>query len=192
MASIPREYLIQDGYGKYILRQAMQGIVNDQVLFDRRKKGFNASINTMFDFSDEETREVFVGGDSQLYDLIDRKKVLELFENPIQPNNYSKFLFSFLSTKIFLDESEKFDSSMDRNQPFEFTVGGRVISGWNEGIQLLNTGAKGTFIIPPDLAYGSKGAGGVIPPNATLIFDIELLEIDPSNHHDHSDPNHTH
>tara|TARA_Y100000588_G_scaffold395088_1_gene519742 strand:- start:8452 stop:9258 length:807 start_codon:yes stop_codon:yes gene_type:complete len=113
MASIPREYLIQDGYGKYILRQAMQGIVNEQVLFDRRKKGFNASINTIFDFNDEDVRECFIGGDSQLYDLIDRKKVSELFDNRTQLNNYSKFLFSVLSTKIFLDESEKFDASMD-------------------------------------------------------------------------------
>tara|TARA_B110000438_G_scaffold258731_1_gene267602 strand:+ start:1851 stop:2882 length:1032 start_codon:yes stop_codon:yes gene_type:complete len=96
----------------------------------------------------------------------------------------------------FLPNGVKFDSSYDRNQPFEFIVSGRVIKGWNEGIQLLNTGAKAKFVIPPDLAYGSRGAGGVIPPNATLIFEVELLEIDPvkDDHHghDHSDPNHSH
>ena len=95
----------------------------------------------------------------------------------------------------FLPNGVKFDSSYDRNQPFEFIVNGRVIKGWNEGIQLLNTGAKAKFVIPPNLAYGSKGAGGVIPPNTTLIFEVELLEIIKDPHmkdHDHSDPNHTH
>ena len=93
----------------------------------------------------------------------------------------------------FLLNGTKFDSSYDRNQPFEFIIGGRVIAGWNEGIQLLNQGAKAKFIIPPNLAYGPRGAGGVIPPNATLIFEVELLEIiDDPHMHDHSDPNHTH
>jgi len=77
----------------------------------------------------------------------------------------------------FLMDGNKFDSSVDRGTPFEFKLGGRVIKGWNEGIALLNTGAKAKFIIPPHLAYGPNGAGGVIPPNATLIFEVELLEI---------------
>ena len=81
----------------------------------------------------------------------------------------------------------------DKNNPIEFIVGAkRVIAGWEEGIQLLNIGAKAKFIIPPNLAYGPRGRGP-IPPNATLIFEIELLEILPEKHdHDHSDPNHTH
>ena len=86
-----------------------------------------------------------------------------------------------------------FDSSYERNQPFEFVLGiGRVIKGWDEGVALLNQGTKAKFIIPSNLAYGSRGAGGVIPPNATLIFEVELLDIKHNQHHDHSDPNHTH
>ena len=77
-----------------------------------------------------------------------------------------------------LTDGTKFDSSYDRNQPIDFPLGeGRVIKGWDEGIALLNVGSKATFIIPPDLAYGARGAGGVIPPNATLIFEVELVSI---------------
>ena len=71
-----------------------------------------------------------------------------------------------------------FDSSYKRNQPIEFTLGiGQVIKGWDEGISLLGLGDKATFIIPSELAYGQSGAGGVIPPNATLVFDVELVEL---------------
>ena len=94
----------------------------------------------------------------------------------------------------FLMDGTKFDSSYDRNQPFEFPIGQqKVIAGWDEGIALLNIGAKAKLVIPPHLAYGKRGAGGVIPPNATLIFDVELLNIQDAHHgHDHSDPNHHH
>lgn len=78
----------------------------------------------------------------------------------------------------WLTNGKKFDSSVDRGQPFEFSLGaGQVIKGWDEGVAGMKIGGKRQLKIPPEAGYGARGAGGVIPPNATLIFDVELIGV---------------
>ena len=78
----------------------------------------------------------------------------------------------------WLTNGQKFDSSVDRGEPFEFVLGrGQVIRGWDEGVATMQVGDKVRLTLPPELGYGARGAGGVIPPNATLVFEVELLGI---------------
>jgi FKBP-type peptidyl-prolyl cis-trans isomerase len=78
----------------------------------------------------------------------------------------------------WLTNGQKFDSSVDRGQPFEFVLGrGQVIKGWDQGVATMRVGDKVKLTIPPEMGYGTRGAGNVIPPNATLIFEVELLDI---------------
>jgi len=89
--------------------------------------------------------------------------------------HYTGWLYEPASTD---KKGRKFDSSLDRGSPFSFPLGGgRVIRGWDEGVAGMRVGGRRTLVIPPDMAYGSRGAGGVIPPDATLIFEIELVAV---------------
>jgi len=103
--SIPSRHLIRNGYGKYVLRQATKGLLNDQVRLDRRKKGFNASINSIIDLSDNNVRDFLFDDSSELFTFVDRKKVESLISQNDQSNHFSKFIFNLLNAKIFLDKN---------------------------------------------------------------------------------------
>lgn len=103
--SIPARHLIRNGYGKYVLRQATNGLLNDQVRLDRRKKGFNASINSIIDLHNPDVQDYILDYRNELFTFIDREKVCSLLLNENQPNHFSKFIFNLLNTKIFLDQN---------------------------------------------------------------------------------------
>jgi asparagine synthase (glutamine-hydrolysing) len=100
--SIPSEYLIRDGYGKYILRESVKGILNEKVRTDRQKKGFNASIHSLFDF-DNKKNWAYLLNDSLIYNFVKKEKIEEIFSTKPMSNSYSKFIFNFINAKIFLE-----------------------------------------------------------------------------------------
>jgi FKBP-type peptidyl-prolyl cis-trans isomerase FkpA len=100
---------------------------------------------------------------------------IEAVKGKIVVVHYTGWLYDPAATDR---KGAKFDSSVDRRQPFDFPLGGgRVIKGWDEGVAGMKVGGQRTLVIPPEMGYGARGAGGVIPPNATLLFDVELLEV---------------
>tara|TARA_Y100000816_G_C25977089_1_gene510078 strand:- start:425 stop:865 length:441 start_codon:yes stop_codon:yes gene_type:complete len=100
--SIPNEYLIYDGYGKYILREAVQGVLNEQVRLDRKKMGFNASINSILNLNDTATIDYLLS-DGPVFDIVNRQKIETLLKQDEFENSYNKFLFNFINAKIFLE-----------------------------------------------------------------------------------------
>jgi asparagine synthase (glutamine-hydrolysing) len=101
--SIPTPFLIRDGYGKYILREALRGILNEKVRTDRKKVGFNASIHSLVDFDDPATRE-YLMSDAPVFDLIKKNHIEKIMKMKPMPNSYSKFMFNFINCKIFMEE----------------------------------------------------------------------------------------
>ena len=103
--SIPSRYLIQNGFGKYILREALKGTLNEQVRLDRRKKGFNASINSIVKLDDQETRDYLLDPSAQIFEIIDREQIICLLDQFPIPNHLGKFIFNFINAKIFLEQN---------------------------------------------------------------------------------------
>ena len=138
------------------------------------------------------TKQTEIENQRKKEQAIQEEKVKELTKNAITKNSGLSYIMlkegtgaqakSGKTVSVHYEgrliDGTKFDSSYDRGQPIDFPLGqGRVIPGWEEGIALLKVGGKATLIIPPNLAYGSRGAGGIIPPNATLLFDVELIDV---------------
>ena len=103
--SLPEEYLIREGYGKYLLRESMEGILNNKVRLDRNKKGFNASIHSIIDFNDQQIMDEFFDEGNQIFDYLDYNQVKNLTKQQELPNHYGKFLFNFLNSQIFLTQN---------------------------------------------------------------------------------------
>ena len=187
--------------GQDVVNAIVQNDIIISITIDKKGNTQNFDAQKIFNNAQEEAKKIAEKNEKlmeeKLANTIQTESGLKykILKDGIGDTPYPGQTVKVHYTGYFLD-GKKFDSSYDRNQPFEFIVSGGVIKGWNEGIQLMNTGAKALFIIPPDLAYGSRGAGGVIPPNATLIFEVELLEIDPQkndhDHHNHNGGNHSH
>jgi asparagine synthase (glutamine-hydrolysing) len=106
MFSVPSKYLIKNGYGKYLLRESVKGVLNDQVRLDRQKKGFNASINSLIDLKSEQVRDELLDPRNPVFELVQRDKVGSLFDRDDLPNHYSKFLFSMINTELFLEDNQ--------------------------------------------------------------------------------------
>ena len=114
------------------------------------------------------SNEIQITGDGKV------KKVILVEGNGPTPQRGQKVSVHYVGT---LTNGKKFDSSRDRNEPFQFTIGQGVITGWSLGVATMKVGEKSTFTIGPDYAYGNRGFPGLIPPQSTLVFEIELLKI---------------
>ena len=108
MFSVPNNFLIKNGYAKYILRETFNGYLNDKVRLDRVKKGFNASINSLVDFSDENILDQLLDKNSLIFEFINRDKIINLLKKELIPNHFSKFIFAFISSKLFLDMKDDY------------------------------------------------------------------------------------
>jgi peptidylprolyl isomerase len=124
---------------------------------------------------DAMTEEAMTGDANEIETPSGLKYVVITEGDGAMPQSGQRVFVHYVGT---LEDGTKFDSSRDRGRPFDFIIGqGQVIRGWDEGVGMMKVGDRRKLIIPPDLGYGDRGAGGVIPPGATLIFDVELLRI---------------
>ena len=105
--SLPPSYLIKNGYSKYLLREAFKGILNKKIRLDKKKVGFNSSIDSIFNTENKKMKNFIFDKKSEIYDMVNREKLIELFKKKSKPNYLSKFLFNFINAKIFLDIENK-------------------------------------------------------------------------------------
>ena len=105
--SLPSSFLIKKGYSKYLLREAFKDVLNEEIRLDRKKVGFNSSIDSIFNTENKKIKNFIFDEKSEIYDMVDRRKLIELFKTKSKPNYLSKFLFNFINAKIFLDMENK-------------------------------------------------------------------------------------